>query len=77
MNKLALVSKTMTSTELMNVLVDDNGCYKYTKSIINQKIKEMFQDKTDDQKILPSLDARGYVDEYHLPETESIMFVAK
>lgn len=62
--------KTMTSTQLAEMLHMD-------KSHINRDIRNMFQDKIDDDKIGSSKDSRGYVIEYHLPELESKMFVAK
>ncbi|MCY9853993.1 hypothetical protein [Vibrio mediterranei] len=51
--------------------------FGYEKKKVNQKIREMFPDEIDGNKIVPSFDARGYVDEYHLPEVESNMFVCK
>lgn len=62
--------KTMSSTELGKLL-------DYSKSVTNFKIKEMFKSEIDDRKIRSSLDARGYVVEYHLPEIEAQMFAAK
>jgi len=41
---------------------------------MNERIKAMFQDKIDDAFIVSSLDARGYVDEYNLPELESTVY---
>ena len=72
MSKLTVLPlpETMTSTQLAEML-------GYEKKEINRKIKEMFRDKIDGGKIPPSLDSRGYVTEYHLPELESKMFVAK
>ena len=49
----------------------------YEKKEVNRKIKSMFQDKLDGGIISPSLDSRGYVVDYFLPELESKMFVAK
>ena len=63
-------SNTMTSTQLANLLGKQ-------KKHINQAIKQMFQDKIDGQIIRPSFDSRNYVTDYHLPELESKMFVAK
>ena len=60
----------MTSSELANIL-------GYQKKEVNSKIRGMFQDEIDGGEISPSLDSRGYVTEYHLPETESNMFVAR
>jgi len=68
---------TMTSTQLCVVIVDDDGQPKYEKKHINAKIKDMFADKIDGQIIRPSLDSRGYVTDYNLPELEATMFVAK
>lgn len=62
--------KTMTSTQLAEMLHKE-------KKEINREIRKMFQDKIDGGIITPSLDSRGYVVEYHLPELESKMFVAK
>lgn len=61
---------TMNSTQLAEML-------GYEKKEVNRKIKEMFPEKIDGGKIPPSLDNRGYVVEYNLPELESKMFVAK
>ncbi len=47
------------------------------KKHVNESIRKMFSDKIDGQIIRPSLDSRGYVVDYHLPELESKMFVAK
>lgn len=49
----------------------------YEKKEVNRKILAMFQAEIDGGVISPSLDGRGYVDEYHLPEVESNMFAAK
>lgn len=72
MNELIKVTQTetMSSTQLAEMLGKE-------KSYINREIKKMFQAKIDDAKITPSLDSRGYVIDYHLPELESKMFVAK
>lgn len=61
---------TMTSSELAELL-------GYEKKEVNRKIKAMFAEKIDGGEISPSLDSRGYVDYYHLPEKESKMFVAR
>ena len=63
-------NETMTSTELAELL-------GYEKKRVNQRIKEMFQEEIDGAIIVPSLDSRGYVSEYHLPEVESNMFVGR
>ena len=71
MNLINVESKlTMTSSQVADLL-------GYEKKEVNRKIKAMFSDKIDGGEIPPSLDSRGYVDEYHLPELESKMFVAK
>lgn len=70
MNGLTLTAKTMTSTQLADML-------HIEKKHINESIRNMFQDKIDGHIIRPSKDSRGYVTEYHLPELESKMFVAK
>jgi len=73
MNDLILTqneSLTMSSTQLAEML-------GYDKKEINRKIKQMFSEKIDGGIISPSLDARNYVSNYHLPELESKMFVAK
>jgi hypothetical protein len=72
MNDLILQqeSNTMSSTQLAVML-------GYDKKEINRKVKQMFADKIDGGIISPSLDARNYVTDYHLPELESKMFVAK
>ncbi len=62
--------ETMSSTQLAGLLGKE-------KSYINREIKKMFQQKIDDAKITSSKDLRGYVTDYHLPELESKMFVAK
>lgn len=62
--------ETMTSTQLSELL-------GYEKKEVNRKIKAMFSDKIDGGIISPSLDSRGYVEEYYVPELESKMFVAK
>lgn len=67
--------KTMNSTELLNVLLPNNP--KYTKKIVNFKIKEMFGTEIDGKKILPSLNPNGTVAEYHLNKKQSLKFVAK
>ena len=63
-------AETMTSTQLSELL-------HIKKKEINREIRTMFKDKIDGGKIPPSFDTRGYVVEYHLPELESKMFVAK
>jgi phage antirepressor YoqD-like protein len=62
--------ETMSSTQLAELLGKQ-------KKHIHEKIKKMFPDKIDGRIIRPSFDSRGYVVEYHLPELESKMFVAK
>lgn len=70
--KLAAVNvETMSSTQLLELIP-----FK-SKSELNRAIRNMFQAKIDDATIASSLDSRGYVNEYHLPELESKMFVAK
>ena len=69
MNQLTS-GNTMTSSALAEMLGKQ-------KKHINESIKNMFSDKIDGQIIRPSIDARGYVIDYHLPELESKMFVAK
>lgn len=61
---------TMTSTQLAELLGQE-------KKHINEAIRSMFKDKIEGRVVRPSLDARGYVSEYHLPELEAKMFVAK
>ena len=62
--------ETMSSTQLADLLGKE-------KSYINREIKKMFWQKIDDAKIASSKDSRGYITDYHLPELESKMFVAK
>ena len=62
--------ETMSSTQLAEIL-------GYEKKEVNRKIKDMFSAKIDGGIISPSKDNRGYVTDYHLPELESKMFVAK
>ena len=63
-------SNTMSSTQLAEML-------GYDKKEINRKVKQMFSEKIHGGIITPSFDARNYVTDYHLPELESKMFVAK
>lgn len=65
-----VANATMTSTQLADMLGFDS------KSSINKAIRKMFDDSKL-ESFKPSLDARGYVVDYHLPELESKMFVAK
>lgn len=62
--------QVMTSTQLAQMLGFDS------KSSINKAIRKMFDDSRL-ESFKPSLDSRGYVIEYNLPELESKMFVAK
>jgi len=62
--------ETMTSTQLAEMLGQ-------RKIDIHKDIRRIFQDRIDEGKIPSSKDSRGYVTEYHLPELESKMFVAK
>lgn len=75
LNTLTTATPTMTSSELTNLLNEHGANYK--KSRINEKIRDMFAAEIDDTRIVSSLDNRGYVVEYHLPELESTMFVGK
>jgi len=77
MKELKLATKTMSSTQLMNILVNKDGSHKYEKKEINKKIRIMFEDEIARENIYPHLDNQGRVTDYNLPETESIMFVAK
>lgn len=61
---------TMSSSQLSDML-------GYQKKEINRKIKAMFQDKIAGGIISPTLRDNGQVSDYHLPELESKMFVAK
>lgn len=63
--------ETMTSSQLLELIP-----FK-SKSELNRAIRNMFREKIDDAVIASSYDNRGYVTEYHLPELESKMFVAK
>ena len=47
------------------------------KSALNRPIRNDFESEIDDVIISSSIDSRGYVTDYHLPETESIMLAAK
>ncbi len=69
-NIIPIESETMCSSQLAEML-----CYE--KKEINRKIKAMFQEKIEGGIISPTLRVNGQVDEYHLPELESKMFVAK
>ncbi len=62
--------QTMTSSQLAEMLGFES------KSSINKAIRKMFDDSKL-ESFNPSLDSRGYVVDYHLPELESKMFVAK
>jgi phage antirepressor YoqD-like protein len=62
--------KTMTSTQLAEMLGME-------KTHINRDIKKIFSDKIVSSIIGSSIDSRGYISDYHLPELESKMFVAK
>ena len=62
--------ETMTSTQLSVLLGKE-------KKEVNRNIREMYSEKIDGGKISPSIDSRGYVIDYLLPELESKMFVAK
>ncbi len=71
MNNLVIQNQqsTMSSTQLAEMLGFD------TKSSINKAIRKVFDDSRLES--YSEKDARGYVIEYHLPELESKMFVAK
>ncbi len=64
------VVKTMSSTQLSEMLGQ-------RKTDIHKDIRRIFKDKIDKGIIPSSTDSRGYVTDYHLPELESKMFVAK
>lgn len=72
MNELikATSTETMSSTQLAEMLGKE-------KKYVNREIKKMFQGKIEGGKIAPTLRPNGQVLEYHLPELESKMFVAK
>ena len=73
MNELIRIEtreETMTSTQLAEML-------HMEKKHVHAEIKKMFKDKIDGRIIRPSKDSRGYVMEYHMPELESKMFVAR
>jgi len=61
---------TMSSSQLSEML-------GYERKEINKKIRAMFADKIAGEKISLALDRQNRVSEYHLPELESKMFVAK
>ena len=62
--------ETMTSSQLAEMLGFES------KSSINKAIRKMFDDSKL-ESFKPTLDSRGYVIDYNLPELESKMFVAK
>lgn len=61
---------TMSSSQFAEILGIE-------KKEVNRKIRDMFAKEIDGGVFSPSIDSRGYVDEYYLPEVESNMFVAK
>ncbi|MGR5455493.1 hypothetical protein [Vibrio alfacsensis] len=61
---------TMRSSQFAEIL-------GYEKKFINQKIRELFPEEITSKKILLVASRYGGVDEYHLPEVESNMLVAK
>jgi phage antirepressor YoqD-like protein len=63
-------AKTMSSSQLCDLL-------GYEKSEVNKKINSMFISEIAGEKISRTLRPNGQVDEYHLPEVETHMFVAK
>ena len=63
-------TKTMSSSQLADLL-------GYEKSEVNKKINSMFISEIAGEKISRTLRANGQVDEYHLAEIETHMFVAK
>ena len=64
--------ETMTSSQLAEILG-----FK-SKSAVNKKIRIFFDgDRMESLRKTAAYDNRGYVTEYHLPELESKMFVAK
>jgi len=67
--KKQLTNKAMTSTELAKML-------GYEKKHMHEKIKSLFPKEIDGRDFRPSMDSRGYVDYYLLPEVESKMLVA-
>ena len=71
MKDLAKQSNKMSSTQLLKML------HFESKSSIHKAIRIMFAQKIDDSILESSIDSRGYVEEYYLPELESKMFVAK
>ena len=70
MSDLSILSETMSSSQLANML-------NYERKEINKKIRSMFGEKEAREKFSPDLDNQDRVIEYHLPELESKMFVAK
>ena len=60
----------MSSTQLAELLGKE-------KKEVNRLIREMFTDKIEGGEIPPTLRPNGQVLEYHLPEKESKMFVAR
>ena len=69
MNELTEIN-TMSSSQLAEIL-------DYKKEDINKKVRLMFADKIATEIISVALDNQNRVKEYHLPELESKMFVAK
>ena len=79
MKALALNNETMTSREILDILNKDkkDDEPKMELKELHREIKQMFPSEIDGGKIPPSLDSRGYVEFYLLPEVESKMLVAK
>ena len=70
-NEIKVLNQTMSSSQLLEML------HFESISSLNKAIRTMFAQEIDDSNLESSLDERGYVKEYFLPEVESKMFVAK
>ena len=70
MSNLAIKNKTMSSTQLSVIL-------PYARKEINKKVRAMFGEKVAGEKFSPDFDPQNRAIDYHLPEKESKMFVAK
>ena len=59
----------MTSSQLAGILGKE-------KKHVNEGLRLMFPEEIEGNKFRPTLRANGQVDEYYVPEAESVMYVA-
>jgi len=75
--KEIILSEILKNKEICLSSTQLSQLSKYNKKDVNKKIRDMFGDEIAREMFSLSFRENGQIDEYYLPETESVMFAAK